>query len=130
MELARTLGWVKVYVNFAYLWATTSLKFESRTKSLIVPKSRAHSIRHAITMGLTCAKIISILFFLVRDVRNGKFSLDDKFDIVYIGITTVSLYCFGSHLTIVWKAPAIASMFNSFILFYKDFARKYAKSLN
>jgi hypothetical protein len=77
-------------------------------------------------MGLICSKMAAVLFCLVRDVRNGKFNLDDKFEIVNIGITTVSLYSFGSHLNNSCRAPAIASMFNSFIVFYKDFTRKYA----
>jgi hypothetical protein len=129
MEFEKTLGWIKVYVDYSYFWATTWLKFDNRTKSLIVSKSRAHFIRHVITIGLICAKMTSVLFCLFRDVRNGKFSFDDKFDIVHIGITTVSLYCFGGHLNNSWKSPAIASMFNSFILFYKDFTRKYSETI-
>jgi hypothetical protein len=122
----RTLGWIQVYVDYAYFCATTSLKFDKGTKGIVVSKSRAHFIRHVLTMGLVFAEKVAVILSLGRDVRYGDFGFDDKFDILHIGITTITLYCFGSHFNNIWKSREIVSMLNSFLLFYKDFTGEYS----
>jgi hypothetical protein len=126
MEFVKTLRWLKVYVNYAYFWATIPFKLDLRTRSFVISQSRAHSVRYVVTMGLIVAEKVTVLLFLLRDILSGNFVFKDRYNIVKLLIAFFSFYVLGNHLQNIWRAPQIASMLNSFIRFYDNFGRKYS----
>ncbi len=124
MELDKTLSWMKIYTEYAYLWAMIPFRFNSWNKNLVMSKSSAHSLRYVTTMGIILLSRFVVVVFLIRDILNHNLKLEDKFGTLHVGVILVSFYCIGNHLSSFWNGPEIVSTVNSFLLFYKDFERK------
>jgi hypothetical protein len=98
---------LKLDIGYAYLWAMIPLKFDNPTRTFVLSKSKAHSISYSITMDLLVLEKCFVLAFLVRDILNDKFGLKDKFEILRMGFTSVSMYCVMECVipTIFGRAP-------------------------
>ncbi len=128
MEFAQTLLYMQRYIDYAHFWGTIQLKFDNRTKTLVLSNS-IHSVRNTITIGAMILERCALVIFLTRDILNHNFGFQDKFDILQMAFALCSFYCLGNHVHTFWKGPEIASTVNSFLLFYNDFQGKEQSSV-
>jgi hypothetical protein len=126
MEYTKTLSCMKLYVGYAFILAMSPIRFDNSNKTLVISNSTAYVIRHAITMFCMVSYRAAVIAFLLRDIMNHNIGLEDKFDILQIAITLISVYCLINYIHNYWTSPEIVATLNSFLLFYNGFQRKHA----
>jgi hypothetical protein len=125
MEYTTTLRYMKLYVGYAYLLGMSPIRFDNLTKTLFISSSTVFVIRSGITMCIMVSHRVAVVVFILRDIMNHSIGFQDKFDIIRITITLISMYCLGNYMHNYWKGSEIKATLNSFFIYYNNFQSKH-----